>query len=50
LIRSIQIKISRKGINRDVLNKLKLEVNEEKIIYCKNIIRLGRNSSDLAKD
>lgn len=40
-------KISRKGIDRPALNKLKLEVNERDTIYCESISRLGRNVDDL---
>lgn len=41
-------KISGKGIDRPVLNKLKLDVNEGDTIYCESISRLGRNEYNKA--
>ncbi|OOM67942.1 recombinase family protein [Clostridium sp. BL-8] len=42
-------KISRKSIDRPALNKLKLEVNNDDIIYCESISMLGRNVDDLRR-
>lgn len=40
-------KTSGKDLDRPALNKLKLDVKEEDIIYCESISRLGRNVDDL---
>lgn len=40
-------KVSGKDFDRPALNKLKLDVIEDDIIYCESISRLGRNVDDL---